>query len=236
MPKEEMDNALVKLSPIRLQTEWKGRAARLYTLYLSAVESDPVFLMAAALDPREGPTALSPTEWQTTRKLIHNQVKPGVQSEIARAREEEATCMMTSSASTNSSESTSKGRFSHASASRPSQIPSLAGGTRQRTDFAAKDERDAEDLINKALDKLEVMPLAANFPSNLHEHYSRNDVKCLRPLALSILAIPATEAPAERLFSSSGRVVSPLRVRISDASLAATVFLKQNSSLLKQTM
>jgi len=54
----------------------------------------------------------------------------------------------------------------------------------------------------------------------------------LHRLALKILCIPATSAPAERIFSQSGLLMRPHRSRLSKDMLSRLTFIKCNLDLL----
>jgi hypothetical protein len=54
----------------------------------------------------------------------------------------------------------------------------------------------------------------------------------LHRLALKILCIPATSAPAERIFSQSGLLMRPHRSRLTKSMLSKLTFIKCNIDLL----
>jgi hypothetical protein len=54
----------------------------------------------------------------------------------------------------------------------------------------------------------------------------------LHVLALRVLCVPATSAPVERVFSTSGFVIRPHRGRLTKQMLAKLTFLKCNSDLI----
>jgi hypothetical protein len=49
----------------------------------------------------------------------------------------------------------------------------------------------------------------------------------------SVLCIPATSAPSERLFSTAGLTVSKKRARLNGGNAAALIFLHENLDILK---
>jgi hypothetical protein len=49
--------------------------------------------------------------------------------------------------------------------------------------------------------------------------------------ALTVLSIPASSAPVERIFSFSGIFMRPHRSRLSDKNLSAFTYLKCNNSI-----
>ena len=59
-----------------------------------------------------------------------------------------------------------------------------------------------------------------------------NSYPCLSLLARRILCVPATSAPVERVFSTSGFIIRPHRGRLSREMLAKLTFLKCNSTFL----
>jgi hypothetical protein len=64
--------------------------------------------------------------------------------------------------------------------------------------------------------------------------WQENDTRfrSLATLARKYLAIPATSAPSERVFSLAGNICSRRRACLSPAHLDALVFLNANSDLL----
>ncbi len=74
---------------------------------------------------------------------------------------------------------------------------------------------------------------------NKHEaalkFWERNKVRLSRlyAVALQMLAIPATSAPVERMFSQAGLSASGQRNNITPALVEAEVLLRYNKSLLK---
>ncbi|CAF1416375.1 unnamed protein product [Rotaria sordida] len=73
-----------------------------------------------------------------------------------------------------------------------------------------KDERDQSDLI----------------------FVKKNHFPYLHRLALKVLCVPATAAPAERVFSKSGLLMRPHRNRLSKDMLSKLTFIKCNLDLL----
>lgn len=55
----------------------------------------------------------------------------------------------------------------------------------------------------------------------------------LHPVALTVLAVPATSAPVERVFSRGGIFMRPHRARLSNKSLSNLVFMKCNLDKLQ---
>ena len=56
------------------------------------------------------------------------------------------------------------------------------------------------------------------------------DLKLVPAVALDVLAVPAGEAPAERIFSIASRVLGTSRVSMTSSTLCKLVFLKKNIS------
>ena len=54
----------------------------------------------------------------------------------------------------------------------------------------------------------------------------------LSKLARKVLCIPATSAPAERLFSVTGVILYQRRARITDDNTAETIYLHQNLPII----
>ncbi len=59
----------------------------------------------------------------------------------------------------------------------------------------------------------------------------KNHFPHLHRLALKVLCIPATAAPAERVFSQSGLLMRPHRSRLSKDMLSKLTFIKCNLGL-----
>jgi hypothetical protein len=60
----------------------------------------------------------------------------------------------------------------------------------------------------------------------------KNHFPHLHRLALKVLCVPATAAPAERVFSQSGLLMRPHRNRLSKDMLSKLTFIKCNLDLL----
>ncbi len=60
----------------------------------------------------------------------------------------------------------------------------------------------------------------------------KNHFPYLHRLALKVLCVPATSAPAERVFSRSGLLMRPHRSRLSKETLSKLTFIKCNLDLL----
>ena len=91
------------------------------------------------------------------------------------------------------------------------------------------------DLDLKALDldsDLEVLPASPFFKYFVLYLYLKNvpisESDKLIPAVQHIVAIPASSAPVERVFSHGGIVLRPHRARMSDKLLSELVFLKCN--------
>ena len=54
------------------------------------------------------------------------------------------------------------------------------------------------------------------------------DYPCLSQLAMKYLAVCATSSPSERVFSASGKIVTPLRSNLKPDMVDKLVFLSQN--------
>ena len=64
--------------------------------------------------------------------------------------------------------------------------------------------------------------------------WKENSSRYLRmaKVAHSLLSIPATPAPAERIFSNAGLTVNKLRSSLNQDSVDALIFLNKNNSVL----
>ena len=66
-------------------------------------------------------------------------------------------------------------------------------------------------------------------PVNNPAQYWINSCSPLCKIALEILAVPASSAPVERIFSRAGRILSPLRTRLSSKRLEELLFVALNT-------
>ena len=77
--------------------------------------------------------------------------------------------------------------------------------------------------------------LSTNFDADqqsLEQLFACAEYESLKPLFLRIIFyMPATSAPVERIFSSSGIIMRPHRARMSDSLLETLMFLKCNSDI-----
>jgi len=80
----------------------------------------------------------------------------------------------------------------------------------------------------------EMMPLLKDelYQSGL-TFVKKNHFPHLHGLALKVLCVPATAAPAERVFSQSGLLMRPHRNRLSKDMLSKLTFIKCNLDLLE---
>ena len=58
--------------------------------------------------------------------------------------------------------------------------------------------------------------------------YWFNSNSLLKSIALEVLSVPASSAPVERVFSRAGRVLSPLRTRLSVSHLETLLLINYN--------
>ena len=56
---------------------------------------------------------------------------------------------------------------------------------------------------------------------------------CLTKLALQYLAVPASSAPVERLFSIGGKIFRPDCCRLADQTFERLIFMKNNTGFCK---
>ena len=61
----------------------------------------------------------------------------------------------------------------------------------------------------------------------LRDMFVNDDWRSLAPLVRLLFSMPATSAAAERVFSSSGRICSPLRSRMSAVNVERLTMLQQ---------
>jgi len=57
------------------------------------------------------------------------------------------------------------------------------------------------------------------------------DFALLRPLFASVVCVPASSAPVERIFCQTGIIMSARKARMSNSLFEALVFLKCNAQL-----
>ena len=60
----------------------------------------------------------------------------------------------------------------------------------------------------------------------------KENSSCYLRMAHSLLSIPATSAPAERIFSNAGLTVNKLRSSLNQDTVDALIFLNKNNSVL----
>lgn len=58
---------------------------------------------------------------------------------------------------------------------------------------------------------------------------NRNTLPALFPVAMRALAVPASSAPVERVFSHGGIIMRPHRARLGDKTLSNLIFCKCNN-------
>lgn len=106
-------------------------------------------------------------------------------------------------------------------------------------DFRAKARRTLETVSNPvtSLEQQWTYYIAGDFDSDVDHvepisFWQRSAVIAKMPalakLAHLVLTVPATSAPVERVFSHGGILMRPHRASLSDANLAALIFLKCN--------
>lgn len=59
------------------------------------------------------------------------------------------------------------------------------------------------------------------------------DFPLLKEIAISVLSIPATSAPVERIFSIAGNILAEERLRLSDSNLENQIMIRVNKNLMK---
>ncbi|KAH8385002.1 hypothetical protein KR093_009651 [Drosophila rubida] len=92
--------------------------------------------------------------------------------------------------------------------------------------FVKKGKMKKND-IDIELDKYLAYPVAPG--THILEFWKNaTDLKHLRKLARTILAIPASSSTSERLFSTSGHVLNEKRTRLKSANLEKILFLNKN--------
>lgn len=62
------------------------------------------------------------------------------------------------------------------------------------------------------------------------------DYPILKDVAISVLAIPATSAPVERIFSIAGNILADERSRLSDTNLENQVMVRVNKKLFSSLL
>ena len=93
------------------------------------------------------------------------------------------------------------------------------------------DNSTASNIANlSTLDEaFEVYISSSHVPGTDPIAYWSNSLSMLKIVALEILSVPASSAPVERVFSRAGRIISPLRSRLSPHHLELLTIIACNS-------
>jgi uncharacterized protein YcaQ len=110
------------------------------------------------------------------------------------------------------------------------------------TDESAANQAWKEDCKYelKAYKKEKGLPVdERNFKEQAHQVLiwwdgKRHKYPILHKVATRVLAIPATEAPSERLFSLASRVITKTRNRLKPDIVAAIIMIQENSEVLQK--
>ncbi|KAK7929853.1 hypothetical protein WMY93_006248 [Mugilogobius chulae] len=97
--------------------------------------------------------------------------------------------------------------------------------------FAAYSKRQRKDVgSTPALQLSHYLHIAEGQNALLFWAMNMNTLSALYPIASRVLAVPATSAPVERVFSHGGIILRPHRAQTTDRLLANLVFCKCNAA------
>jgi hypothetical protein len=110
-----------------------------------------------------------------------------------------------------------------------------AGSAQASMPVALDKEVELKGIIELEINRYRVLPHIPHTENQLHWWRDHGAVSfpMMAKLARQILAIPATEAASERVFSDGGQVVSDLRWRLDNDNISSLVFLKKNWRLVE---
>ena len=113
------------------------------------------------------------------------------------------------------------------------KVPRLLAKYRNRRHKGIKVD-DYKQQLHSYLQDTRDPDLASTYDGNALHFWDTKKIKypALHHLALRVLAIPASSAPVERVFSRGGLIMRPHRARLSSDNLAKLIFLKCNEDML----
>ena len=97
--------------------------------------------------------------------------------------------------------------------------------------FAGYRKRRKQDRTRPETQLTNYLALETDQSSLTFWEANRTSLPALYPIAIRALAVPATSAPVERVFSHGGIILRPHRNRMKGDTLSNLVFLKCNNKL-----
>ena len=88
---------------------------------------------------------------------------------------------------------------------------------------------DPEEVVRRFIRKMGKRFEDFDMTSNPVDFFKDGDLSSAVPVALDLLAVPADEAPAERIFSIPSRIIGNSRVSMSPTTVCQTTFLKKKN-------
>ena len=133
----------------------------------------------------------------------------------------------------------------HTSAAKPDVLDSILGGILDDSDDDGPPGEDADETIREmCVNDIHVFLMFKSFKMNLRNN--ENNYNCpltwwkkyggqfttCAALAATFLAIPATSAPSERVWSRAARILTAKRNRMKQDVTQAMMFCRENKNLL----
>lgn len=119
----------------------------------------------------------------------------------------------------------------------PAKVPRLFAGYRKKSkkkkseDRASSVKAELKRYIERAQigddDEEEALPVDCMKFWNEHAQVFPR----IYQVAMTVLSVPATSAPVERVFSHGGIIMRPHRARLSSTNLSSLIFLKCNTGV-----
>ncbi|KAM3838253.1 E3 SUMO-protein ligase ZBED1-like [Diretmus argenteus] len=196
-------------------------ARRWQGLFLFHPESPNTTLLTAALDPRYRKLKFLPAEEAFKVQSTVQTMALAVKMEERRGNRASGTAQDDDAVTV----TRAKGA--------PSFLDKILGSS----DSSTSDEEDEEEQFNQAVQK-EVLMYFGERPLSKKENplswWKTNAARypTLAKLAKSLLCIPATSTPSERLFSAAGNIASKRRASLSSEHVDMLTFLHCNHTLL----
>jgi hAT family C-terminal dimerisation region len=224
-----------KLLAPRAVASWKNLFEQLWRRYVSAFQHDEIFLAATTLDLRFGlktlPTEVQDRAFKSTKELLEKEwmrqendrlaaVQVEVQPGLVRADGPQVAAQR--NAGVRIEVDFNPQALLARNGIQPPAAAAIARNFRQASD-------ELQDLFSNDI-FLHTLPMDANPLEVFTRAGAPNMILCFN-VALDVLAVPAGEAPSERIFSIAGRVQTFSRIRIAPVRLCEETWLKKNKFL-----
>lgn len=207
---------------------WQGVFTACFDKYVSPILSDDALLTATALDPSRGLAAFN--EFPDVKARAASAFKRAISEQrdkVVAARrvvDLHESSPVASADENNTSADLAEalgvdlpgGHNGRARAVAEREVKTLEAELRDFVECFAEYKPEKNDAVGPDLDPIKFYKV----------HYER--LPFARAVALDLFAIPVGEAPAERVFSTSTRVCTFDRLRITPANLAKVTFIKRN--------